>query len=104
MDIGPKSISRIAEIIQSSSLIFWNGPVGMFEVEQFSLGTKALLGELEKATKNGTMTILGGGDSAAAAHKMGFDEKLSHISTGGGASLELIQGVKLPGITALIEK
>lgn len=91
-------------MIQESNLVFWNGPVGMFEIEQFAFGTRTLLAELAKVTKNGAITILGGGDSAAAAHKMGFNDKLSHISTGGGASLEFIQGVKLPGIVALIEK
>lgn len=99
--MGKKSLENIEKMISKSRRIFWNGPVGLFENEAFASGTKFILDCLCKATAEGSITILGGGDSAFAARKFHCEDKISHISTGGGASLELIQGYELPGISAL---
>jgi phosphoglycerate kinase len=102
MDIGPKTIELFREHLKDAKTVVWNGPAGVFEFEKFAAGTKAIcqiLAELEGAT-----TIIGGGDSAAAAIQMGFQEKFTHISTGGGASLEYLEGKELPGIKAINNK
>ncbi len=99
LDVGPKTIAKFKEELKGAKTVVWNGPAGVFEFDQFSYGTKAiceLLAELPDAT-----TIIGGGDSAAAAIKFGFEEKFTHISTGGGASLEYLEGKELPGVAAI---
>jgi phosphoglycerate kinase len=102
LDVGPKTIAKFKEELKGAKTVVWNGPAGVFEFDQFSYGTKAiceLLAELPDAT-----TIIGGGDSAAAAIKFGFEEKFTHISTGGGASLEYLEGKELPGVAAIDDK
>lgn len=101
LDIGPKTIEKYSEIIAKAKTIFWNGPLGVFEIDEFSQGTM----EIAKAVaKSQAISIVGGGDSVAAVYKAGVTEKISHISTGGGASLEFIANETLPGIEALAEK
>lgn len=105
IDIGPITRKKYADIIASAKTIFWNGPMGVFENEDFEEGTKAVCEACAKATENGAFTVIGGGDSAAAAKKFGYTDKFSHVSTGGGASLELIQfDGKLPGIDVIEDK
>ncbi len=105
LDIGPESIKRFSDIIYNSKMIVWNGPMGVFEFDKFEDGTKQLLKSCSKATKeNDTITIIGGGDTASAANKFCSESDFSHISTGGGASLELLEGKILPGIEILTDK
>lgn len=101
LDIGPASIELFTEAILNSKTIVWNGPMGVFEFDKFAKGTFAVADALVKATERGAITIIGGGDSAAAISKAGLDEKVSHVSTGGGASLEFLEGKVLPGVAAL---
>jgi 3-phosphoglycerate kinase len=101
LDIGPKTRELFASKITEAKTIVWNGPMGVFEMENFAAGTKAVADALAKATKSGAVTIIGGGDSAAAIAKFGMEDAMSHISTGGGASLELLEGKILPGVAAL---
>lgn len=101
LDIGPKTIQLYKNYIKHSKTILWNGPMGVFEFSNFSDGTFELAKELAEVTSTGAVTIVGGGDSAAAVSQCGLDDKLSHISTGGGASLEYLEGKVLPGIQAL---
>ncbi len=101
IDIGPKTRELYADVIAKSKLVVWNGPMGVFEIEPFSHGTRAV-GEACAATEG--YTIIGGGDSAAATEKFGLAEKMDHISTGGGASLEFMEGKALPGVVALNDK
>lgn len=101
LDVGAESIKQFKEAISRAKTILWNGPVGVFEFEKFEKGTKALMDAVVEATSHGTITIIGGGDTATAAAKYGAEEKVSHCSTGGGASLELLEGRELPGVTAL---
>jgi phosphoglycerate kinase len=91
-------------VIAKSKTIIWNGPVGVFEIEKFSAGTRAVAAAVAQATASGATTIIGGGDTATAAEVYGIEEKVSHVSTGGGASLELLEGKELPGVTALSDK
>ena len=104
LDIGPGSIEKFAEVLAGAKTIVWNGPMGVFEIEATSRGTFAMAGMLADLTDKGTVTVVGGGDSALAAARAGVEEKLSHISTGGGASLEFLEGKTLPGIAALTDK
>ncbi|WP_407407678.1 phosphoglycerate kinase [Peribacillus sp.] len=102
LDIGPKTSELFADVIKGSKLVIWNGPMGVFEFDKFANGTKAVAKALADAKD--TYSIVGGGDSAAAAEKFGLAEKMSHISTGGGASLEFMEGKELPGVVALNDK
>tara|TARA_B100000767_G_scaffold224656_1_gene213781 strand:+ start:30 stop:1220 length:1191 start_codon:yes stop_codon:yes gene_type:complete len=101
LDIGSDSISNFSKVILNSNTIIWNGPMGVFEMDNFSNGTKKIGEAVCKATQNGAFSLVGGGDSVAAVKQFGFAEKVSYISTGGGAMLEYIEGKKLPGITAI---
>ncbi|MEX0381471.1 phosphoglycerate kinase [Leuconostoc sp. MS02] len=104
LDIGPKSIKLLQETLADAKTVVWNGPMGVFEMPKFAKGTLAIGEELVKVTENGGTTIVGGGDSTAAVQQLGVADKLSHISTGGGASLEYLEGKELPGIAAISEK
>ncbi|KAG5361504.1 Phosphoglycerate kinase [Yarrowia sp. C11] len=104
LDAGPKSIEEFEKVIGESKTILWNGPPGVFEFDNFAKGTKAVLDACIKAVDNGATVIIGGGDTATVAKKYGAEDKLSHVSTGGGASLELLEGKTLPGVAALSEK
>eukprot|EP00457_Paulinella_chromatophora_P012470 gb/GEZN01012680.1/.p1 GENE.gb/GEZN01012680.1/~~gb/GEZN01012680.1/.p1 ORF type:complete len:232 (+),score=39.56 gb/GEZN01012680.1/:287-982(+) len=101
MDIGPASIKLIENKLQKCSPILWNGPMGVFEWAQFANGTNAIANLLAARTKAGAVTIVGGGDSVAAVNKAGLAAQMSHVSTGGGASLEMLEGIVLPGVKAL---
>lgn len=102
LDAGPESRKNMREVILRAKTIVWNGPVGVFEFEKFAEGTKAVMDAVVEATeKNDCVSIIGGGDTATAAKQFGADEKVSHVSTGGGASLELLEGKVLPGVDAL---
>ena len=101
LDCGPETIKLFTEELQGAKTVVWNGPAGVFEVEKFAVGTKAICETL--ANLEGAITIIGGGDSAAAAISMGYEAKFTHISTGGGASLEYLEGKALPGVTCLSE-
>ncbi|NMB81376.1 MAG: phosphoglycerate kinase [Ignavibacteria bacterium] len=101
LDIGPKTVEEFKNIILSSKTIVWNGPLGVFEFDNYAKGTNEIAKALAEATSKGAVTIIGGGDSAAAISKIGLDDKVSHVSTGGGASLEFLEGKILPGVAAL---
>ena len=101
LDAGPQSREIFAKVIAESKIILWNGPLGVFEMDTFSKGTIALGEEIAKATEQGAFSLVGGGDSVSAAKQFGFDKKVSYVSTGGGAMLEMLEGKSLPGIDAL---
>lgn len=101
LDIGPKAEGIFAEVIRKSRTILWNGPMGVFEMEKFQKGTKAIAVAIAEATQNGSFSLVGGGDSVAAVNQFGFADKVSYVSTGGGAMLEYFEGKVLPGIAAV---
>jgi phosphoglycerate kinase len=101
LDIGPESVKEFQTALSDCKSVIWNGPMGVFEFDKFAVGTEAIARTLADLTKTGTTTIIGGGDSVAAVEKVGVADQMSHISTGGGASLELLEGKILPGIAAL---
>ena len=104
LDIGEKSRKLFADAILKAKTILWNGPPGVFEFDNFAGGSKALMDAVVQAEKNGGTVIVGGGDTATVVAKYGQEENISHVSTGGGASLELLEGKDLPGVTALSTK
>lgn len=101
LDLGPESIRLMQNHIENSKTLLWNGPAGVFEFSNFQEGTRAIAEAVAKATDHGAFSLIGGGDSAAAVHAFGFENKVSYVSTGGGALLELLEGKVLPGVKAL---
>ncbi|CAM1347826.1 phosphoglycerate kinase [Tenacibaculum ascidiaceicola] len=103
LDCGPKTVEKFAEVVAKSKTILWNGPLGVFEMEKFAEGTIGLGNAIAEATKNGAFSLVGGGDSVAAVKQFGFADKVSYVSTGGGAMLEMLEGQTLPGIEAILK-
>ena len=103
LDAGPKSLEKIKEVILASKTILWNGPLGVFELENFANGTIALGNFIAEATAKGAFSLVGGGDSVAAVKQFGLENKVSYVSTGGGAMLEMLEGRVLPGIAAILD-
>ena len=103
-DIGPETVERYAADLAGARTVLWNGPMGVFEVPEFADGTRGVAEAVARATDGGATTIIGGGDSAAAVSEMGLEARMSHVSTGGGASLEFLEGKELPGVAALDER
>ena len=103
LDIGPETVKLFSKVIEESKTILWNGPMGVFEMDTFMVGTKAIADAVAKATDNGAFSLIGGGDSAAAVAKFGMTEEVSYVSTGGGALLEYMEGKELPGVKAINE-
>lgn len=101
LDVGPDTINDCAEIIEASKVILWNGPMGVFEMKNFQKGTEAVANAIVRATKNGAFSLIGGGDSVAAINLFGLANDVSYVSTGGGAMLEYLEGIELPGIKAI---
>jgi phosphoglycerate kinase len=101
LDVGPRTVDAIEEGLRNARTVFWNGPLGVFETPPFDVGTRAVAKLLASETERGAYTVVGGGDSAAAIEEAGLADRVSHVSTGGGAALELVSGVTLPGIAAL---
>jgi len=103
LDIGPETATRYAAIIRSAGTVVWNGPMGVFELPPFDAGTKAVADAVAEATAQGAVTIIGGGDSAAAVEQLGYADRVSHVSTGGGASLEMLEGKAFETVAVLDE-
>ena len=103
LDIGPESVKKFTEVIKNSKTILWNGPMGVFEMDNFAAGTKAIALAVADATSAGAFSLIGGGDSVAAINKYDLKDKVSYVSTGGGAMLEYIEGKELPGVKAIKE-
>jgi phosphoglycerate kinase len=103
-DIGPVTVAHFREQLSTAKTVLWNGPMGVFEVPEFSAGTRGVAESVAAATDGGATTIIGGGDSAAAVSELGLDDRMSHVSTGGGASLEFLEGKELPGVAALDDR
>ena len=103
LDAGPQTLKNFKEVILQSKTILWNGPVGVFEMENFAKGTIAVGNYIDAATQNGAFSLVGGGDSVAAVKQFGFQDKVSYVSTGGGAMLESLEGRTLPGIAAILD-
>jgi phosphoglycerate kinase len=103
LDAGPKSLANFEKVIMESKTILWNGPLGVFEMESFAKGTIALGNYIAASTANGAFSLVGGGDSVAAVKQFGFEDKMSYVSTGGGAMLEMLEGKVLPGIAAILD-
>jgi phosphoglycerate kinase len=103
LDAGPKSKALFHDVVMQCKTILWNGPLGVFEMESFANGTIELGNSIAEATKNGAFSLVGGGDSVAAVKQFGFENKVSYVSTGGGAMLESLEGKTLPGIAAILE-
>ena len=103
LDAGPKSLEQFQKVIMESKTILWNGPLGVFEMENFAHGTMALGNFIAKSTENGAFSLVGGGDSVAAVKQFGLEDKMSYVSTGGGAMLEMLEGRTLPGIAAILD-
>jgi phosphoglycerate kinase len=104
VDIGPETITTFKSILSDAKTVVWNGPMGVFEIPDFARGTEEIAHTLASITDKGATTIIGGGDSAAAVKKCGLEERMSHVSTGGGASLEFLEGKSLPGVAALTDR
>ena len=104
IDIGPQSVDMFKDILKDAKTVLWNGPMGVFEIDEAAKGTYAVATMLADATDKGAVSIIGGGDSAAAVEKAGVADKMTHVSTGGGASLEFLEGKVLPGVAALTDK
>jgi len=104
VDIGPQTSIMFGNTIKNAKTVVWNGPMGVFEMDNFAEGTNAVAQALADATDQGATTIIGGGDSASAIQKAGLEDKVSHVSTGGGASLMFLEGKELPGVAALTDK
>jgi len=102
LDAGPQTLQNFKDVILKSKTILWNGPVGVFEMESFAKGTIAVGHAIDEATQNGAFSLVGGGDSVAAVKQFGFQDKVSYVSTGGGAMLESLEGKTLPGIAAIL--
>lgn len=103
LDVGPKTLEQFNKVIMDSKIILWNGPLGVFEMEKFAAGTITLGNFIADATEAGTFSLVGGGDSVAAVKQFGLDDKVSYVSTGGGAMLEMLEGQTLPGIAAILD-
>jgi len=101
MDIGPKTVELYKTVLDEAKTVVWNGPMGVFEMENFAKGTKAIA---EILAESNAVTVIGGGDSAAAVEQFGLADKMTHISTGGGASLEFLEGKVLPGVAVIEDK
>ena len=101
LDVGPETIEACSEVIKSSKIILWNGPMGVFELSNFEKGTRKIADAIVEATQNGAFSLVGGGDSVAAVNQFGLAQKVSYVSTGGGAMLEYLEGIELPGIAAI---
>ncbi len=103
-DVGPRTVEEFRRILEGAKTVVWNGPMGVFEQPEFAEGTRGVAQAVAEATDRGAITIVGGGDSAAAVSELGLDDRMSHVSTGGGASLEFLEGKELPGVTALSDR
>ena len=104
LDVGPETVEAFRGHVSDARTIFWNGPMGVFEIDAFAKGTEGVARAVAEASEGGATSVIGGGDSVAAVNKLGLDDKMSHISTGGGASLEYVEGKELPGVAVLPDK